>query len=146
MLDPNKIDKYLYIKTTPAWKVKAIYVTGILSWVLVILGFSGVVIFDPIYRWFVGPMLFFITIYHFISFGVNLFYSKFNLQKHLLQMRRYWGNTNEPSIDIFLPICGEDIAILRHTWIHVSQLKYQNNRIYVVRRLKRELRQTQTNG
>ncbi len=38
-----------------------------------------------------------------------------------------------PSVDIFLPVCGESLAILDNTWKHVAALKYSGRlNVYVL--------------
>lgn len=134
MLDPNTIHKYLYIEKTPTWKVRVLYSFGIISWLLVLWGFSGAVLYDPFYRYFVGPILAVLTVYQLSSFALNLFYRQFDLSGHLLWVQAFWiiRGGRQPSVDIFLPICGEDIAILRNTWEHVSRLRYRKKHMYVL--------------
>lgn len=133
MADPAAIDKYLYIKTTPTWKVRSLYLFGILSWSLVLFAFSGVVGLDPFFTWFVTPMVVLLSLYQFASFGLNLFfYRQHDLKKHRALVSEFWKKYAEPPVDIFLPICGEDADILLNTWTHVSQIKYRNKHVYVL--------------
>ncbi len=132
-MDPAALNKYLYIERTPTWLVQGLYIFGIISWLLVVHGFWYAIILDPFYRYFVGPILLFLTVYYVSSFGLNLFYRRFDLEKHFSLVKRYWSGIEElPSLDIFLPICGEDDAILRKTWDSVSRLNYANKKIYVL--------------
>jgi cellulose synthase (UDP-forming) len=133
VMSPKDINKYLYVENTPTWKVRIVYITSIFAWLLVLYGYSGVLIYDPIYRLIVGPALAFFSLYYFVSYGVNLFYKQFDLKKHKSLIRSFWKNmTAEPSVDIFLPVCGEDIDILRNTWEHVSKIEYTNTKVYVL--------------
>jgi cellulose synthase/poly-beta-1,6-N-acetylglucosamine synthase-like glycosyltransferase len=142
-MDPTTIDKYLYVRQTPTWKVRSLYVFGILSWLCILWGFRGAIALDPFYQWFVVPVLGILTIYHLASFALNLFYTQFDLDAHFRRVQAFWKirvvqTTKEvvfwrpPSVDIFLPICGEDIDILVNTWTHVARLKYRNKRVYVL--------------
>ena len=143
MLNPKQIDKYLYIKRTPTWKVRVLYLFGICTWFLVVLGFSGSISVDPFYKYFVAPLILFLTVYQVSSFGLNLFYRQFDLKQHFQKIEEYWVvehkktsadvfTPKRPSVDIFLPICGEDLEILENTWRHVSLLKYSNKKVYVL--------------
>jgi len=105
---------------------------AIVSWLLVLAGFFEAVIYDPFFRYFIWPILFLITVYHFLSFGINIAYRRFNLIKHQQIVRDYWSKQSEPSVDIFLPICGEELSVLDNTWSYVSQLKYKNKKVYVL--------------
>ncbi len=131
-VDPSSINKYLYIKNTPAWKVRLLYSFGIFSWLLVVYGFSGMIIVDPFFRWFVGPIIALFTVYHLLSYTLNLYYRRFNLTRHKARIKKYWNEHSEPTVDIFLPICGEDIVVLDNTWKNVSQLRYKNIQVYVL--------------
>lgn len=129
-------EKYCYIKDTSRTKVLFVYIFGILSWLLVLWGFSGAVLYVDIYRYLVGPLLLVMTIYHFISFGINLFFKQLDLKKHLELVNDIvpgWKqNANQPSVDIFLPICGENIDVLKNTWEHVAKLDYKNFKVFVL--------------
>jgi cellulose synthase (UDP-forming) len=142
-MDPATIDKYLYIRKTPTWKVRSLYLFGIFSWLLILWGFRGAIALDPFYRWLVVPVLGFLTIYHLSSFFLNLFYRQCALPAHFHKVQAYWKGRmiqpwrdivvrRPPTVDIFLPICGEDTAILCNTWKHVAQLNYQYKRVYVL--------------
>lgn len=127
--DPSFIKKYLYINKTPTWKVRGLYLFGIISWVLIVYGFLGVIGVDPFFTWFVAPIMLFLTIYHLFSFGLNLYYRQFNIKNHFALLQSY---CEEPPVDIFLPICGEEISVLRNTWEHVSRIAYSNKKVYVL--------------
>lgn len=67
------------------------------------------------------PLIAFTLVYYLISLCVNLGTRGFNMAGH----RRFvdgWQPYLYPNLDIFLPICGEEPAILRNTWEHVSAL------------------------
>ncbi len=128
-------EKYSYIEDTSRPKVLFVYIFGILSWSLVLWGFSGAVIYNEIYRYLVGPLLLLMTIYHFVSFGINLFFKQFDLNLHhqlVKSIKSKWNKNNAPCVDIFLPICGEKIEVLQNTWHHVSKLDYPNFKAYVL--------------
>lgn len=127
--DPSCIQKYLYIEKTPTWKVRGLYFFGLISWVLIVYGFLGVIGVDPFFTWFVAPCMALLTIYHFASFGIHLFYRQHDLQKHIALCQSFH---EQPSIDIYLPICGENVSVLRNTWRHVKRLRYKNKQVYVL--------------
>jgi uncharacterized membrane protein YhdT len=100
--NPQQLDKYRYIHQTPTWKVRTLYLFGIMSWLFVVYGFSGMFLIDPFFQWFVAPIILLITLYHLLSFGINLFYRQFSLEKHLHHLKDYWSHTSPPSIDILV--------------------------------------------
>lgn len=134
--NPADIQKYLYIEKTPTWKVRSLYLFGLVSWYLIVSSYVGVVGVDPFYSWFVLPILILLTIYHTISFGLNLFYQQFGLKNHLQLVK---DHGRQPWVDIFLPVCGEEIDVLKNTWYHVSRLRYPRFKVYVLDDSKTEV-------
>lgn len=37
-----------------------------------------------------------------------------------------------PTVDVFLPVCGEDIALLRNTWRNVAAMDYPSFEVHVL--------------
>ncbi|OHB14495.1 MAG: hypothetical protein A2431_00005 [Candidatus Zambryskibacteria bacterium RIFOXYC1_FULL_39_10] len=130
--NPLKLNKYLYIDRTPTWLVRSVYCFGIFSWLLVAYGFWRAMGVDPFYEWVVAPIIGLFTAYHLMSFGINLFYRQFDKDRHIRLVKKFWKNSDEASVDIFLPICGEDLEVLNNTWEYVSQIDYQNKKVYVL--------------
>ncbi len=131
-MDPKDIDKYLYIRRTPTWLVRGVYIISILTWLCILLGFSGAVIYVPFYRYVAAPFLIFFTVYFILSYSLNLFYRQYNIPEHEALIRDYWQDREEPSVDVFLPICGEDFSLIENTWRNVSELRYSNKKVYVL--------------
>jgi cellulose synthase/poly-beta-1,6-N-acetylglucosamine synthase-like glycosyltransferase len=67
------------------------------------------------------PFLTFTVAYYVISLCVNVMSRGFNLAAHR-QLVASWHPASYPSLDIFLPICGEPVAVLQNTWVHVFEL------------------------
>lgn len=65
-------------------------------------------------------LLFFI--YQGISIPVNFTGRSFDLRAHELRVMT-WQPVWYPSVDIFLPICGEPLEVLRNTWEGVAELR-----------------------
>src|SRR5260370_26233963 len=68
-----------------------------------------------------GPMLTFTVLYYLISLCVNFSARGFDMTAHH-DLVRSWRPAEYPSLDIFLPICGEHPDVLRNTWAHVRDL------------------------
>jgi cellulose synthase (UDP-forming) len=130
--NPITLDKYAYINRTPTWRVRAIFVFGIVAWLLVLYAYWYAVLTDPFYTYFIGPLLLVITLYHLSSYILNLCYRRFDLEKHNALTATFWAAQHEPSVDVFLPICNEDTAILENTWCHVAKLRYTNIKVHVL--------------
>ncbi len=131
-MNPNSISKYLYIQKTPTWFVRIFYSLGIITWLMVLYGFSGALVHDVLFRWLIGPIILVFTVYHLFSYGLSLLYKRHNLKDHANLVEEFWLDKKTPSIDIFLPVCGEDISVLKNTWEHVSKISYENKTVYVL--------------
>jgi len=60
-------------------------------------------------------------IYQVISLPVNFTGRGFDLAAHQARIQT-WHPLRYPSVDVYLPICGEPIEVLRNTWGAVSEL------------------------
>jgi cellulose synthase (UDP-forming) len=70
------------------------------------------------------PFIFFTAsyvIYQVISLPVNFAGRGFDLAAHQARVQA-WHPPSYPCVDIYLPICGEPIELLRNTWTAVSEL------------------------
>lgn len=63
------------------------------------------------------------TVYQAISLPVNFTGRSFRLADHVLKVKAY-RPARWPAVDIFLPVCGEPIEVLRNTWTGVFELIY----------------------
>ena len=71
--------------------------------------------------------------YLFLSyFGIALWGNDFSLENHNYILKQAKSINYYPSVDIYLPICGESIDILINTWHYVRQIDYPNLNIYVL--------------
>jgi cellulose synthase (UDP-forming) len=70
---------------------------------------------------FLMPLLTFTIAYYLISFYVNVGTRGFDLPAHRMLVAS-WRPREYPSLDVFLPVCGEPIAVLHNTWTHVFEL------------------------
>ena len=59
--------------------------------------------------------------YQVISLPVNFTGRGFDLAAHQARIEA-WHPASYPSVDIYLPICGEPIEVLRNTWSAVFEL------------------------
>lgn len=125
-------DKYDYIVKHPI-KIRLLYIFGILAWTSTLYGFSLFLRLNPWYLFFFGPVLGMISIHNYLNYAINIFYKKFDTKKHEALRDTYWQNTSiHPSVDIFLPVCGEKLPILKNTFSSVAQVNYQNKAVYVL--------------
>jgi cellulose synthase (UDP-forming) len=68
-----------------------------------------------------APLILFTIAYYVISLCVNFGTRGFDLTAHR-GLVESWRPAQYPSLDVFLPVCGEPLAVLRNTWLHVADL------------------------
>ena len=66
-----------------------------------------------------APLLAFGVVYYLISVVVNAGTPDFDMRAHRRLVRR---NTVHPSVDVFLPVCGEPAEVLANTWRYVRRM------------------------
>jgi cellulose synthase (UDP-forming) len=67
------------------------------------------------------PLLMFTVAYYVISVAVNVGTRGFDIERHRSMVRR-WRPQRYPSVDVFLPVCGEPLEVLKNTWSHVDEM------------------------
>jgi len=68
-----------------------------------------------------APLLAFTLLYYLISLCVNYRTRGFDMKAHR-DLVGAWRPRHYPNLDIFLPVCGEPLQIMRNTWWHVAEL------------------------
>jgi len=68
-----------------------------------------------------APLILFTIVYYVISLCVNFGTRGFDLAAHR-RLVGSWRPAAYPSLDIFLPVCGEPLPVLRNTWLHVAEM------------------------
>ncbi|MBO0805956.1 MAG: glycosyltransferase [Nocardiopsaceae bacterium] len=78
--------------------------------------------------WFLcyAPFVLLGIITFFVSLIADGFGKGFDLDAHKKIVAR-WFPLWYPSVDVFLPVCGEPIELLRNTWTHVAALRATYN-------------------
>jgi cellulose synthase (UDP-forming) len=67
------------------------------------------------------PLIAFTLAYYVISLFVNFGTHGFDIDGHR-RLVRNWRPPRYPSLDVFLPVCGEPLDVLHNTWVHVFRL------------------------
>ncbi|OGK66967.1 hypothetical protein A2377_03795 [Candidatus Roizmanbacteria bacterium RIFOXYB1_FULL_41_27] len=131
---PNKTpySPYLYT-TTNQFHIKTLYFFRILTWLMVVAGYAMFFSHYPLYWLLFAPIIIFFTIYYILSYAINLFYQKFDVKQHNKVKRQFWKKLGiQPSIDIYLPVCGESISMIKKTFIAAKAINYKNKQIYIL--------------
>lgn len=131
----NKVDKrYLYCIDNPN-NIRLANLIGIICLILAGFGFLEFLKLNIFYLLFFSPIVLINLSSNFLGKFINLFYPGFKKETHINFTSNFWNNLDEakvPSVDIFLPIAGEDLKILQKTWKAVSKIEYSNYNVYVL--------------
>jgi cellulose synthase (UDP-forming) len=73
------------------------------------------------WMWLFLPFLLFTILYYLISLSVNVFSRDFDLRAHRM-LRTSWRPAVYPNVDVFLPVCGEPLDVIKNTWEHVARM------------------------
>ncbi|MDE2213032.1 MAG: glycosyltransferase [Patescibacteria group bacterium] len=123
----------MYAEKTSTPLLRGIYVFAIVSWLLVVWGYARFFSPHSIYWWSLVPLIAFLTLHFILSYLINFFYEPMDTEAHRRLVASFWNKTPQPpSVDVFLPICGEDTEILTRTFKAVSQLEYGPIHVYVL--------------
>jgi len=86
--------------------------------------------------WIVSPiMLFFLMVMVppvIVNFWLRVGRPRLSLEEHKARVSR-WRVAFEPSVDVFLPSCGEPLDVLNNTFYHVSRIAWRGVKtVYVL--------------
>lgn len=115
-LPPTDVEKYLYAKR----RLAPLTIASVVS-------FTGLLIsqitFIRTAPWLLAlvPFTVFTIVYYLISLAVNGFTKGFDLKRHR-RLVRAWRPERWPSVDVFLPVCGEAPYVLQNTWKSVRRM------------------------
>lgn len=114
---PSDEEKYLYVNR----QVAVLLVASMLS--LTCLTISQVhLVHLGLWVWSLVPFLGFTLIYYLISLRVNLTSRNFELTTHRARVAS-WAPRAYPTVDVWLPVCGEELGVLANTWRYVARLQ-----------------------
>ena len=122
---PNDYEKFIYIKSGSL----SYLILSIISSVAIILGYVFLSGSSPfLYVYFVYVAL--LCAYYFINHLIIIMGKTMNYQTHIDICKLV--DISNVSVDIFLPICGEDLRVISNTWKYVCELDFPNYNVYVL--------------
>ncbi len=95
--------------------------TSLASFGALLISQARFVFLNPVLTWSFLPFLAFTIVYYLLSLFVNAGTRGFDLEAHR-RLVAAWRPVRYPSLDVFLPVCGEPIGVLHNTWVHVFEL------------------------
>jgi cellulose synthase (UDP-forming) len=124
---PQMVVNGLVLPTPPVDEEKYQYVRRH-AWVITLLGAASFplllvsqvrMIFLFHWFWLYSPFLLLSLIFLALPMFTDAMSRGFNFKAHQ-KLIDSWHPTRYPSVDVFLPVCGEPIEVLRNTWKYVS--------------------------
>lgn len=123
---PSQNEKKLYLDTGR----NSIYIFGFFSTCCLLTGNIFFVYYNP-YFW---PYVLFVILTGFylgMSYLVGFMGKPFDYENHIRICTKWLDRAEDASVDVYLPVCKEDISIIENTWLHVYQLKRAHRQIKV---------------
>ncbi|MFE8948768.1 glycosyltransferase family 2 protein [Streptomyces sp. NPDC007856] len=113
---PDEREKYSYVKRH-TWVLTS---SSFIGFVCVLLSQADTARHSA-WIWVFAPTLLLAVVGFLISMRLEAFAPSFDLKAHRRVVRR-WQPDHYPSVDVFLPVCGEPIEVLHNTWRYVGIL------------------------
>jgi len=126
---PPETDKNLVLPVPPLDEEKYRYVRRN-SWLITLLGavsfpllvYSQVrLMFINHWFWLYAPFVVLSVIFLALPIITDAFSREFDFEKHR-KLVAGWRPATYPSVDLFLPVCGEPLEVLRNTWTYVARM------------------------
>jgi cellulose synthase/poly-beta-1,6-N-acetylglucosamine synthase-like glycosyltransferase len=114
---PTDVEKVGYTDRNLAVIIR----TSLASFGALLLSQARFVFLSTTFTWLFLPFIVFTVAYYVISLYVNLGTHGFDQLAHR-NLVSSWRPSRYPSLDVFLPVCGEPTTVLANTWSHVSEL------------------------
>lgn len=116
---PTEQEKYLYTKRNAYWF--SIY--GLFAFFCTCIA---------VYFWIGINSLHLIYLIYFIVYGIFLTHTytigllskDFDISKHKWIVNKFAKVSSQKSIDIYLPVCGEDLEVIENSMYHISRLQW----------------------
>lgn len=129
----NEIPLYLYAIENP-WGIRILGMFGFASTLLLVYGLLQYFNLSVWYWVFFAPITFFFLVNRLTRYGLQSFFPAFDKKRHVAMVETHQRlQPHElPSVDVFLPYCGEDVNTFRRVVIAAINLNYQDKTIYIL--------------
>ena len=125
---PTDQEKTMYYNTGRLMLI----IFGVISTFSLSAGMILFAISAKYFYWFVAVTAFFVIYLALSYFGVSIWGKDFILEEHQNKIEEAKENNYFPSVDVFLPVCGEPLTMLDNTWKYVSAMDYPNFSVHVL--------------
>lgn len=124
---PTDAEKLSYLHTNRV----PLYIFGVFSFLSLGVGMWLFSLCSSYFYWY-GVFVGFLNIYLLISYLVGVVGKDWDYAAHQARVERYpITAATAPTVDIYLPVCAEELEILDNTWKHVTQLDWPADKLKV---------------
>jgi cellulose synthase (UDP-forming) len=115
---PTVEEKYMY-QCSGRW---GLYPLSVITTTVLLVGMGFFVVINPMLAPY--TLFFFITAFYLsISYVIGVLAKDFDFSKHFNLVMKHFEKSAHEEVDIFLPICGEPLEVLKNTWQYVKELR-----------------------
>lgn len=127
-------EKYFYALDGPdASRVRLVGVLGLMSTVLILLGYVQFLHISVWIAVFFTPIILIILAYHLTQYILLIFYPGFDAERHRQRVKDYWSAKHElPKVAVFIPAAGEAVSVVRATVQDAVNIKYPNFKVFIL--------------
>jgi cellulose synthase (UDP-forming) len=115
---PSEKEKYLFVRRR-LWPLSA---ASLVSFSCLSISQVRFATQSP-YLWLFLPLIAFSLLYYLTGVSVAVGTPGFDIDRHR-RLVDAWSPRSFPSVDVFLPVCGEPLGVIRNAWEHVRRLRY----------------------
>ena len=122
---PDDVEKVMYLKSGRLFLCSCSFISTISL-------LAGLTLFTKTsvnFYWYSGIAVF-LGFYMGVSFLINVMGKNFDHDKHQEVLKAHADYV--PSVDVFLPCCGEPLSLLANAWKNVSKLDWPNIKVHVL--------------
>ncbi|HSX31760.1 MAG TPA: glycosyltransferase, partial [Candidatus Saccharimonadales bacterium] len=129
-------EKYAYaLDGDDARKVKAVGILGFVSTVFILFGYVQFVHISVYIALSFVPVIVIILLYHFIQYGLLVFYPGFDAERHRQRVDDFWQQHQDKivrRVAVFIPAAGESVAVVRETVRDAARIDYPNFKVFIL--------------
>lgn len=133
----------MYAPTPPDEREKCIYIHQgrALFYTLAVFSLIPLLISMLVFSWMTGAHFYLVYVallssYVIASYSVGIFSKSFNYADYWFAVK---DGRAKPTVDIYLPTCGEEISLLRNSYAYIAAMRrWEGVRVYVLDDAKRK--------
>lgn len=124
---PSQVERMAYVRSG-RWRVYGMAIPSALCLL------AGLFVFSTLHAAFVWYLVFavFMTFYLGLSYGIGMLGKDFDAKAHEWERIAFLHGHYRPTVDVFLPTCGEDLVVLDNAYEAVQKLEYAFKKVFVL--------------